>query len=315
MNLNAFDLNLIRVFDALMKERSVTRAGDRIGLSQPAVSAALNRLRHVFNDPLFVRQNNDMLPTNLALELADHARSALMDIESMLYLGRELDLETLSRVFTLLGADFFSTLFLPALAGHVQRLAPLVQIRLLDSGRGDIHRLLLENEVDMALEATFDAPEWVSSQVMFRSPFVIIGSSRNPALSDIPEGRPIPLELFLRSRHAIRSISGSFSGLVDETLEANGLKRVVSLALPHFQGVAQAVAGSNYIAAIPVQFARAVRRSLDLVIFQPPVEVPAPEIMLYWHSRHDRDPAHQWMRQEILAQVEALDFPNIEIGI
>lgn len=163
MNFNALDLNLMRVFDALMRERSVTRAGDRIGLSQPAVSAALSRLRHVFNDNLFVRQGNEMLPTPQALELGERARLALAEIEGMIRSVRGLELTELDRTYTLLGADFFSMLLMPQLARKVHEQAPNVRLRLLDSARGDVARLLQENAVDMALERPLELPDWLSS--------------------------------------------------------------------------------------------------------------------------------------------------------
>lgn len=308
MNINALDLNLIRVFDALMQEKSVTRAGDRIGLSQPAVSAALNRLRHALNDQLFVRRGNEMIPTPRAEELAALARSALSQIERMVQSEERFDPAALERTFTLLGSDFFSTLFMPHLAQTVLRAAPKIGLRLLDSARGDVARLLLEDAVDMALERPLEVPEWISSLLLFRSPFVLIAASANPGIAGLPEGEPMPLEVFCMLPHAIRSIDGSMSGLVDEALAKAGHKRRVSLALPHFQGVALAVAQSGHIAAVPQQFADAVKGELNLRTFLPPFPVQVPEIKLYWHSRHDGEKAHRWMREQIVQAVRALRF-------
>jgi DNA-binding transcriptional LysR family regulator len=308
MNFNALDLNLIRVFDALMSERSVTRAGERIGLSQPAVSAALNRLRHIFNDNLFVRQGNDMLPTPLAQELGGRARLALSEIEGMVRAGRELDPAELSRTFTLMGADFFSMLLMPHLAATVQAEAPLVKMRLLDSARGDVARLLQENTVDIALERPLDMPDWVTITLLFRSPFVIIASAANPAVAGIADGEAIPLETFLSLPHVIRSIDGSMSGMMDAALAQAGRSRNVTLALPHFQGVALAVAGSSSIAAVPIQFARAVAPQLGLRQFAPSIDVPVPDVNMYWHSRYSKDPAHEWMRSRIVSAISELGF-------
>jgi DNA-binding transcriptional LysR family regulator len=308
MNFNALDLNLIRVFDALMRERSVTRAGERIGLSQPAVSSALNRLRHIFNDVLFVRQANDMVPTPLALELGERAGSALAEIESMVRSVRGLDLPNLTRTFTLMGADFFSMLLMPHLSAKVHGFAPQARMRLLDSARGDVARLLLENAVDMALERPLEMPDWVSTIRLFGSPFVMIASAANPVLDDLEEGVIMPLERFASLPQIIRSVDGTMSGMVDEALAAQGLRRNVTLALPHFQGVALAVANSAHIAAVPSQFASAVKAGLGLRTFLPPVDVPVPDINLYWHSRHDKDLPHSWMRGQIIDAVEELGF-------
>jgi len=308
MNFNALDLNLVRVFDALMRERSVTRAGERIGLSQPAVSSALNRLRHLFNDQLFVRQGNEMLPTPLALELGERARLALAEIEGMVRSVRGLELQELSRTFSLLGADFFSMLLMPHLASRIYPQAPKVKMRLFDSARGDVARLLQDNAVDIALERPLDMPDWVSTTLLFRSPFVIIASARNKMLADIPEGEVIPLELFSKLPHALRSIDGALSGMVDTALAALGLSRTVTLALPHFQGVALAVAAGMHIAAVPVQFADAVKDGLGLRSYLPPIDVPVPDVNLYWHSRYDNDLAHKWLRGQITDSVRALGF-------
>lgn len=312
MNFNALDLNLIRVFDALMRERSVTRAGDRIGLSQPAVSAALNRLRHIFNDNLFVRQGNEMLPTPLATELGERARLALTEIEGMVRAVRGLEVGELDRTFTLMGADFFSTLLMPHLANKIYVQAPLVKMRLLDSARGDVARLLQDSAVDLALERPLEMPDWVSKQLLFRSPFVIIASKDNPALADLPEGAVMPLAVFSSLPHAIRSIDGTLTGMVDAALAEYRLKRRVTLALPQFNAVASAVAQSSHIAAIPVQFADSVKESLGLRCFLPPIIVPVPDVNLYWHSRYDDDVAHRWMRDQILEAVVALKFPLAE---
>lgn len=308
MNLNGLDLNLIRVFDALMQEKSVTRAGDRIGLSQPAVSSALNRLRYALGDQLFIRRGNEMIATPRAEELSELARSALAQVERMLQAGRTLDLSRLERTFTLMGADFFSTLFMPRLAQVVMAAAPHVRLRLLDSAHGDVARLLQDDAIDMALERPLEVPDWISSVTLFHSPFVIIAAAGNTALAGLTEGAAIPIDTYCALPHALRSIDGSMSGIVDDALAAAGRKRQVSLALPHFHAVALAVAQSNYIAAVPLQFADAVRATLGLRTHEPPFPVPAPEIKLYWHARHDGEAAHQWMRHQAIATVNALGF-------
>jgi DNA-binding transcriptional LysR family regulator len=306
MNLNSLDLNLVRVFDALMQERSVTRAGEKIGLSQPAVSAALNRLRHALGDQLFIRRGNEMIATPRAEELGELARSALTHVERMLQAGRSIDLSRLERTFTLMGADFFSTLFMPALARRVAVQAPGVRLRLLDSARGDVARLLADDAIDMALERPLDVPDWVSSVTLFHSPFVLIAAADNSALAALEEGQTMPLEVFCALPHALRSIDGTMSGMVDQALAATGRRRQVMLALPHFHAVALAVAASDHIAAIPVQFARAVREMMGLRIFETPFPVPPPEIKLYWHARHDGDAAHQWLRHVVVATCQEL---------
>jgi DNA-binding transcriptional LysR family regulator len=301
MNFAAFDLNLLRVFDALMRERSVTRAGALIGLSQPAVSNALNRLRHALNDELFVRRGNDMVPTPRAESLAERVRDALAQVEQALTGDVRFDPAGAERIFTLLGADFFATHLMPELAERIAGAAPQVALRFLDSASGDVERLLRENAIDAALERPLKMPDWISRQLLFGSPFVVIAARAHPALKQVKPRRKLPLKLFCALPHAIRSIDGSMSGLVDDALAKAGASRRVMLALPNFQGIARAVARGQLIAAVPVQFAAAVADDLDLAVYRPPIEVPVPEISLYWHRRHDQNPAHRWLREQILA--------------
>lgn len=221
---------------------------------------------------------------------------------------RGLELAVLDRTFTLLGADFFSMHLMPHLARRITEPAPNVRLRFLDSARGDVARLLLDNAIDLALERPLDMPDWVSSELLFHSPFVIIASAENPALKDVPDGADVPIDVFTRLPHAIRSIDGSMSGMVDAALARGGHTRSVRLALPNFQGVALAVAAGDLIAAVPEQFARIARASLGLRTFSPPIAIPVPEVNLYWHSRNDRDAAHEWMRREVVEAVRDLGF-------
>ncbi|RDI54862.1 LysR family transcriptional regulator [Microvirga subterranea] len=307
MNFAAFDLNLIHVFDALMRERSVTRAGEALGLSQPAVSAALNRLRHLLDDQLFVRRGNDMVPTPRAENLAEPIRDALGKLESALAGDRTFDPGAAERTFTLLGADFFSMLLMPDLATRIAAKAPKIALRFLDSAKGDITRLLQEDSIDAALERPLTIPDWIATELLFASPFAIIAPAGHPALAGkVRPGSAFPLDLFCEMPHAIRSIDGSMQGYIDDALSSLGRKRRVSLALPHFQSVALVVAKGKFIAAVPSQFAHVVAPSLNLAVFEPPIPVPIPEIKLYWHNRHTDNPAHRWLRQQILESVRAI---------
>ncbi|HKP26216.1 MAG TPA: LysR family transcriptional regulator [Dongiaceae bacterium] len=304
MNLNALDLNLLRVFDALMRERSVTRAGERIGLSQPAVSAALNRLRHLVGDQLFVRRGNDMVPTPRAEDLSAPVRSALAEIEKAFAGGAGFDPATAQRTFTFMGADYFSVRLMPELARRISASAPGIILRLLDSARGDVDRLLQEDLIDAALERPLQVPEWISSELLFTSPFVVIAAAGNPKLAGIAPGEAIPLDLYCDLPQAIRSIDGSLNGFVDGALAGIGRRRRVVLALPHFHGIALSVAASGLIAAVPQQVADILPDTLGLAIYQVPIAMPEPDVRMYWHSRHDDDPGHRWIRAEIRAVLQ-----------
>lgn len=303
MNFGTFDLNLLRVLDALMRERSVTRAGEQIGLSQPAVSQALARLRAMLDDQLFVRRGVEMAPTPRAEELAPVVRDALERLARALGGDRRFDPATAERTYTLIGADFFSLLLMPQLYAQVAAEAPGVRLRLLDSARGELDRLLQDDAVDLAIERPLDTAEWVSREVVFGSPFALVAAKDHPeiAAAGVKPGEALPLDLLCRLPQAIRSIDGGMTGAVDEALARIGRERRVVLALPHFAGVALAVAQSGVIAALPVQFARAAAAPLGLSIYELPVTTDVPQITMYWHSRHDRNPAHAWLRDHVRA--------------
>src|SRR5512146_1138028 len=295
MNFAAFDLNLLRVFDALMRERSVTRAGEQIGLSQPAVSQALNRLRALLDDQLFVRRATEMSPTPRAEDIAPAVRSALALVESALTGDRGFDPREASRTYTLIGSDFFSTNVMPDLFGRLVAEAPGIRLRLVDSALGDVERLLQDDAVDLAVERPLTVADWVSREPLFTSSFKIVAAKDNPELAGIAPGAAVPLDLFCRLPQAIRSIDGSISGWTDDALASVGRERRVILALPQFFAVARTVAASGLVAAIPTEIANDVAEELGLALYAPPVTGGRPEISMYWHSRHDRNPAHRWL--------------------
>jgi DNA-binding transcriptional LysR family regulator len=145
VNLAAFDLNLLRVFDAMMLELSTVRAGERVGLSQPAVSSALGRLRSVLGDELFVRDGNRMMPTPRALQLKEPVRQALVQIEEALAVNAAFDPQTSTRSFMLIGSDYFSTLLMPKLAARVTPIAPSIVLQMMDYPSVDVFSLLSDS--------------------------------------------------------------------------------------------------------------------------------------------------------------------------
>lgn len=308
MNFRSVDLNLLRVFAALDETRNVTRAAERLGLSQPAVSAALSRLRYQMGDPLFVRVGNGMAPTPRAEAAAPAISDALSRLEDALTATGPFRPETSQATFSLRGADFFSTRLMPPLAAALAREAPGVSMRFLDSGRGDLVELLESSEIDLALEQPTEVPGWVSRALLFPSPFKIIAARDNPAIrsAGLQEGDVLPLDLFCDLPHALRSVDGSATGMTDTALAQAGRKRRVALVVPHFDAVLHAVARSTMISSIPIQFTLEPSWPETLIVFEPPIEIPTPKMQLYWHSRFDKTPSHIWFRSRLLDEVARL---------
>jgi len=297
MNFAAFDLNLLRIFNALMRERSATRAGEQVGLSQPAVSAALNRLRDLLDDKLFVRHGNEMIPTPRAESLAPGIQDALEELEHLLAVPGSFDPARIERSFTLMGADFFAILLVPDLVRRLRSISNGISLRFLDTARGDVGRLLSDDAIDMALEAPFETAEWINSELLFMAPFKVAIAADHPLLAEIGETDTLPREIIPRLDWALRASDGSLRGRVDDALAEQGLSRRVVLSMPHFAPLVDCVAANRLATAIPTQFAEIYARPRGLRIFHLPFDPPSADIRLYWHSRRTRDPAHAWLRK------------------
>lgn len=307
VNFAALDLNLLRVFDAMMMELNTTRAGERVGLSQPAVSSALSRLRHIVGDDLFVRDGNRMLPTPQALAMREPIRSALRQMEDALSAVAGFDPKTSEQTFKISGSDYFSTLLMPRLAEAVTPQAPGVTLQLLDNPRTEVLRLLSEGTVDVAVDVAMETPEWVCGRKLFRSYLVCAAAKNHPVLAKegIRPGDRIPARIFCAIPQVIMSMDGAKTGTMDPVLRENGLERRVTMTVPHFHGVALAAAAAGVLGNLPVHFARHAARFLDLDLFLPPYDPPAIDGMMFWHRRLDRDAANAWLREHIAA---AMDF-------
>jgi DNA-binding transcriptional LysR family regulator len=311
MNFAAVDLNLLRVFDAMMVELNTTRAGERVGLSQPAISTALGRLRHITGDALFVREGNRMVPTTRARQLAGPLSSALRQVEEALSSVVRFDPATATDTFRIIGSDYFSALLMPGLVSAVREAAPGLVLQMLDYPSSEIVARLGDGTVDLALDARFETPDWICTQTLYQSFIVTAARADNPILSGagVRPGQRIPPELFCAISQVLMSMDGSRTGTMDAALSQQGLKRRVSMTVPHFQAVALAVAEADLLGNLPVHYARRVAPLLGLELFLPPFDPPILDVMLFWHRRHDEDPAQAWLRQRI-SEVLAFGHPG-----
>jgi len=301
MNFAALDLNLLRVFDAMMVELNTTRAGERLGLSQPAVSSALGRLRHVIGDDLFLREGNRMVATPRAQALAGPIRETLHRLESALNAALGYDPACSDRVFRLSGSDYFSALLMPGLAAICQEEAPCVTVQMIDHPAAEAVAALAEGTIDVGVEARFALPDWACSRVLYQSQVVTVARYGHPELSaaGLAPGARIPAEVYCRCPHVIMSMDGGRTGTLDRLLAAQGLARHVAMTVPHFHAVALVAAGSSALGSMPGHFARRYGPMLGLEMFLPPVDPPLLDVMMFWHRRHDDDPAHAWLRERI----------------
>ena len=311
MNLSAFDLNLLRVLDALLLEGSTVRAGQRIGLSQPAVSAALGRLRLALDDPLFVRQGQRLEPTDYARSLARPLRETLDTIESLLSGPESFDPALVTESFKLSGSDFFAEMLMPALGERLSRVAPGIRVQLVDLVPDNYAGTLENSEIDLALVPSMEHPSWIDWQPLFQSGFVMIARCGHPRLkrAGLKPGDVVPIDLFCDLGHILFSPEGKLRAMGDAALAAVGRERRVVMTMPVFYGVSRAVAESDHVALLPEQLARKLRDTLGLEIFVPPMPITRPQIGMIWHKRSTNAPAHRWLRGQIADLMEPLDKP------
>jgi DNA-binding transcriptional LysR family regulator len=304
MNIASLDLNLLRVFNALMQERSVTRAGERIGLSQPAVSAALNRLRHLVGDQLFVREGNTMVPTPRAIALSGAVRDAMTSIDAVFSEHAAFDPSIAHRNFRILGSDYFSTMLMPELSHRVTAQAPFILLQFLDGGPRAMPHVLSEGTIDLALSPPVDIPEWAAFEPLFKSRLVLAAKKGNQTLADagIAAGDSVPPDILPQ---AICSTDGGLSTATDAALTATGRKRQVFLTMPHFHALALAVARGHLVGSLPIQFAEAIAPTLDLELFELPIGGQEMSMGMYWHRRYDKDDAHTWLREQVRSVLKA----------
>ena len=311
MNLASIDLNLLLVFDALMTERHATRAGQRIGLSQPAVSAALNRLRAILEDELFVRRGGEMAPTALALTLAEPITDALRRVEKALGVAARVDATTARQHFKVRGVDYVGYLIIPPLIASFARTAPGVAIRCLDAQTGSVAELLEEGHIDLAIEVMHDLDYPVRSQFLLHERYVVIASANHPAIAPCAgaaaQAEKFDLGLYCRLPHALHSFVGGTTGNVDAALAAIDCSRRVTFSAPHFFSIARAVADSDMIATFPERLARRIAPMLGLKVYRAPIELAPISLGMIWHRRNDSEPGQAWLRQQVMASVRQLD--------
>lgn len=298
MNINAIDLNLLKAFDALMVERGVTRAAQRIGLSQPAMSHALARLRDLFKDDLFVRTPAGLEPTNRARDLAALLEPALEGVRAALNLANGFDPATSHRTFTAAMAEYAEIALVERLTEQFERLAPAASLRLIPATSTDYEGLLDRGSADVALLHLRDSPVRFERRVAFCDPMVVMARPGNPWLD-----QPLTLARYAALPHVLVSPRGTVTGGMDEALAQHGLSRRISLFVGTYMALPLALARSDLVATVPAHTARRIADMAGLEIHPLPFARRS-EVSMVWHRRCRSDPAQEWFRTLILKPAE-----------
>ena len=296
MNLAGIDLNLLVVFDALMVERNTTRAGERIGMSQPAVSKALNRLRYMCHDELFVRSPDGMQPTPRALELATPVQQALQEISNALEPG-EFNPATAQRSFRLVTSDLITRLFMPAVMARLDVEAPDVEVHLSSVTMDTLERLE-KSEADLAIiSAPPPGPPFESAVVIETSESVLMMREGH----ELSEGE-LNLERLQSARYISISVAVSAQGTYADVFATNQLNRKVSLTIDQIIAGPAIAAASELVMIVPRRLA-AYQASFQNVTYRSLpdwLQVQAPDARLVWHKRLNNNRPHVWFRDLLL---------------
>jgi DNA-binding transcriptional LysR family regulator len=297
MNLSRIDLNLLVIFDAIARTRSVTRAAERVALSQPAVSHALARLRELLGDPLFVRGRGGLAPTARAQALADPVRAILAEVSAALA-PADFDPQTARRTFHIGVSDYSSAAALPSVMRTLRAIAPNVAIEAQTFGEQSFARLE-SGELDCSFWGGGPLGDPFRSRALFRDPFVGLVCARHPLAKAAQRGA-IGLDAFLAYPHVVVTVGAIASNAVDLALAARGRARRIALTAPHFSVNFAILPGTDLVMAAPSRLARQAER-LGLVRFKLPIDVGVAPYALIWHRRADTDVANAWMRETIVS--------------
>lgn len=295
IELSAIDLNLLVAFEALYTQRSVTGAAQRLHIGQPAMSAALGRLRSLFEDELFVRVGREMKPTAKAVAIAPQVMGALDAIRSTLATWQTFNPETAQQTFTIATSDYFASMLLPELLGILNRQAPQVNLRLLPVEKDSCLTALEQGTVDIALGTFTDLPSRMHAQTLLVERFVGLAHQEHPAIAQ----GVVSLERFVQFPHALFTLRRDAQGIIDQILAAQGLQRRVVLTVPYWFALPAAIAASDLLVAIPACLAAYATQHYPVQTFDIPLSLSAWPISMVWSQLSDRDPAHSWLRQTI----------------
>lgn len=294
MQLRDIDLNLLVVFNQLLIDGRVSIVAETLGITQPAVSNALKRLRTLLKDELFLRTARGMEPTPFALQLAEPVAYALGTLHSALNQNVIYDPATSARTFTLAITDIGEIYFLPQLMEVVTRLAPNVRISTVRNTAASLKEDMEAGKVDLAIGLIPQLQAGFFQRRLFKQRYVCMLRRGHPAAD-----RPMTLELFQSLEHVLVVSAGTGHGEVDTMLDRAGVRRNVRLVVPHFVAVGHILHSTNLIATVPERLAMRCVEPFDLIAVPHPANLPEIAIKLFWHARYHRDPANRWLRQLI----------------
>ena len=295
MDLSRLDLNLLRVFHHLVRLGRVSKVAQALGMSQPAVSSALGRLRQALGDELFLRTQQGMEPTPYALQLAEPVALALDGLQQALNVRASFDPATSARHFRLAMTDVGEMYFLPVLMDAMAREAPGVTFEVVSVTQASLKEDMASGRVDLALGLLPQLQAGFFQQALFRQSYVCLMRAGHP----LAKASVLSLQDFAAAEHVRVLAAGTGHGRVETALERQDVRRRVRLTVPHYVALGDVLGHSDLMATVPERFAQRVMTPFGLTTRALPVEVEGSAIHQFWHGRLHRDPGHQWLRVQL----------------
>ena len=294
MRLDAFDLNLLIAFEALIEERSVTRAARRLHLTQSAMSASLKRLRESFGDPILAQHGKTMMPTPYALALAPEIAASLVTLRRLTRPNLGFDPATASRIFRLAASDYVTTVLLAPLLAQLEREAPRIGLEIVLPDESTPERLA-KGEFDLILTPEEFLEPGHPAELLFEEAHVVVGCEGNPLLHE-----PVTSEAFAAAGHVAVRIDGR-NTYIENELSRQGLRRRVEIYAPSFIQAPWLLPGTRRIALMHERLARLMAPVLGLRLASPPFKVPAMREMIQFHATRQSDDGLVWLRSRLVA--------------
>ena len=305
MHNGRIDLNLLEYLDILLRERNVTKAASHLGLSQPAMSNGLGRLRVMFDDPLLVRTSDGMTPTERALELQPVIREVLAKVDKAVQPQAAFDAATAERFFRIMATDYAESTIFPPILQRLREAAPGITLDIMTPS--DVSFLDVEQgKVDMVINRFDSIPQSFHQKTIWEDDFACLFSADNPIRNNFT------LDSYLQAQHVWVSKTGMGVGVgmnpddvqrlgwVDEALNRIGKQRRITVFTRHYQAAMLMAEQNDLIATIPAKAAKLQAQNPRVVVEKPPFEIPPIELKMAWSPLLQNNPAHQWMRRLIV---------------
>lgn len=292
-----YDLNLLPIFVALMEERSVTRAAQRLGITQPALSNALARLRVTMRDPLFIRERYGVRPTQMAEELAPVIAAALARLDDAILGQQDFDPGEAVRLFTIAPNSYVEFVLAPAIVTRLRERARGIKLRLMPFGNDLTETGVMSGDTAMVLGRIVDPPDNLVVQHLMDDGLSCVVRADHPEID-----QAISREQYERLRHVNVLPPGRLRAGLFQALDQRGLRREVAVSVTHFLAVPEMIAATDYCATLPNLICRHLARDPRLKVLPAPVDLGTFPVQMGWHVRYRQDPAHRWLRA-LIAEV------------